>query len=68
MFSTESSGLFAQDFTPASLRLNNAVTILSQIKELLSNLVFETCGHAAIWLGLMASIPSLNVTPVMTFA
>ena len=25
-------------------------------------------GHAAIWLGLMASIPSLNVTPVMTLA
>jgi ABC-type spermidine/putrescine transport system permease subunit II len=25
-------------------------------------------GHAAILLGLMASIPFLNVTPVMTFA
>ena len=35
--------------------------------ELLSNLVFEGLGHTAIWLGLMALIPSLNVTPVMTF-
>jgi hypothetical protein len=34
----------------------------------LSNLVFEGVGYAAIWLGLMASIPSLNVAPVMTFA
>ncbi len=25
-------------------------------------------GHAAIWLGFVASIPSLNVTPVMTLA
>jgi DNA polymerase V len=25
-------------------------------------------GHAAIWLGLVVSIPSLNVTPVMTLA
>ena len=25
-------------------------------------------GHAAIWSGLVASIPSLNVTPVMTLA
>ena len=25
-------------------------------------------GHAAIWLGFMVSIPSLNVTPVMTLA
>ena len=25
-------------------------------------------GHAAIWSGFVVSIPSLNVTPVMTFA
>ena len=25
-------------------------------------------GHAAIWLGLVVSIPSLNVTPLMTLA
>jgi hypothetical protein len=25
-------------------------------------------GHAAIWLGFMVAIPSLNVTPVMTLA
>ena len=25
-------------------------------------------GHAAIWLGFVVSIPSLNVTPVMTLA
>jgi hypothetical protein len=35
-------------------------------KELLPNLVFEFFGHAAIWLGFVASIPSLNLTPVMT--
>ena len=33
-----------------------------------SNLVFEGFGHAAIWLGLVVSIPSLNWTPVMTLA
>ena len=39
-----------------------------KLRELLSNLVFEDCGHAAIWSGLVVSIPSLNLMPVMTLA
>jgi hypothetical protein len=37
-------------------------------QELLSNLVFEFLGHVVIWTGFVASITSLNVTPVMTLA
>ena len=36
--------------------------------DLLPNLVFEKLGHAAIRSGSVVSIPSLNVTPVMTLA
>ena len=36
--------------------------------ELLSNLVFRSLNQAATWFGSVTSIPSLNFTPVMTFA
>ena len=36
--------------------------------ELLSNLVFERFHQAATLLFLVSSIPSLNLTPVMTLA
>ena len=36
--------------------------------ELLSNLVFRGLNQAATWSDFVTSIPSLNFTPVMTFA
>ena len=36
--------------------------------ELLSNLVFRGLNQAATWSDSVTSIPSLNFTPVMTFA
>jgi len=35
--------------------------------ELLSNLVFEPLNQAATWLSDSTSIPSLNLTPLITF-
>ncbi len=36
--------------------------------ELLSNLVFEPLNQAATWLSDSTSIPSLNLTPLITLA
>ena len=38
------------------------------VGELLSNLVFEPLNQAAAWLSDSTSIPSLNSTPLITFA
>jgi len=40
----------------------------AMIVELLSNLVFRDLNQAAAWFDPVTSIPSLNFTPVMTFA
>lgn len=48
--------------SPLRRRMTDDMTSYCQIWCL------KILGHAAIWLGLMASIPSLNVTPVMTLA
>jgi hypothetical protein len=53
--------------------LNATVTCL-QKDQLLAQVSYcqiwclRVVGHAAIWSGFVVSIPSLNVTPVMTFA
>jgi hypothetical protein len=48
----------------------------TEVKQIFETLSMSYCqiwclrvvGHAAIWSGFVVSIPSLNVTPVMTFA
>ncbi|MCP3672200.1 MAG: transposase [Gammaproteobacteria bacterium] len=44
------------------------VSFVSQLIELLSNLVFEPLNQAATWLSDSTSIPSLNLTPLITLA
>ena len=48
--------------------LNDVFELLQQIGSYCQIWCLRLVGHAAIWSGFVASIPSLNVTPVITLA
>ena len=54
--------------TGARQLLQQAIETEVQELELLSKVVFKVLNQAATWFDAVTSIPSLNFTPVITFA
>ena len=48
--------------------LMDSLSLAERIDELLSKVVFQHLNQAATWSTFFTSIPSLNLTPVITFA